>query len=66
MQCYACGDSGEDFVDISGKLYCKECGEELEYGIIGPPPASIPSLIRFSHDTIGSVFELAEKRFEGD
>jgi hypothetical protein len=68
MQCTACGDcAGDDAIDIRGKVYCKECGEELEYGIIGPPPISAtPSLIRLHHDNVGSVFELAEKRFEGD
>lgn len=47
MHCPSCGDLiGEDGLEVGGVYHCKECADEKLFGIIGPPPQSIPSLIR--------------------
>ena len=64
--CPSCGEVLDaDAVIYNGLHYCKECGEEKRFGVLGPPPVSTPSLIRF-HQELNPWQAIAIRALEGD
>ena len=64
--CPSCGDVlGVDAVLCGGAYHCKECGDEKQFGILGPLPISTPSIIRFRNES-HPWQEIAIRALEGD